>query len=116
MMTRDEEAGLRRRLRNQRRALKQLNAYVAQQALWLRLANDRSEKVERLYSAAVNKRYRTRAYRLYVWWRNRVLWRCGQLMPGWRAQWNARMWYDRGVADATRALGVPGARKFPEGQ
>lgn len=108
-----DATNLRRRLKNQRRELRKLNQYIAQQALWLQLAHARANTAHRLYNDVNNRRYRTRGYKAWVWWRNRVVWRLGQMLPAVRQHWDARNWYNRGVDDALRSLGVPSGRKFP---
>jgi len=113
-MTDADTAHLRRRISNQRRELRKLNKHIAQQRLWLQLASERTARAERAYSAAMNRRYRTRGYRLYVWWRNRIVWRVGQLLPNERGYWNARLWYEKGVRDATHYFGALPAIAFPD--
>jgi len=113
-MTHRDDALLRCRIQNQRRELRKLNKHITYLNQVLQLSNHRAAHMYLLYSQIVNRQYRTRAWRVYVWWRNQIVWRVGQLMPNWRGYWNARTWYNKGVYDAQHYFGAPRNPKFPE--
>lgn len=114
-MSATEIADLRRRVKHQRQELKKLNRHVAMLNQRVMIAGHNQHEATRRYQELLSRKYKTRWYRLWVWWRNGIRWRAVSLLP-WNRKVRSslfynRYWYNRGRDEA---IAYFGACSFPE--
>jgi hypothetical protein len=86
----------------QRHALRDANEFAAKTQQILINANNLASTMSRLRAEQMGRTYKTRYWKVWVWFRNRIVWRLGCLIPGNSAAWNKRIWYDKGQREALR--------------
>lgn len=87
---------LRRRVRNQRRALRTMGRYIKQQDETIQAAYRRSTALQNRVNELFNSPIRMKLRKLWYWWRNRIVWRIGCFIRGNRQHWEKRNYYEKG--------------------
>ena len=90
---------MHRRITNQRRELKKMARYIERLQKTLQIAYHNQATIHRALTEERNAKYRTRAYRFWIWWRTRVVWRLGAIVPGRQQYWTRRDGYEQAQRD-----------------
>jgi hypothetical protein len=90
---------LRRRVHAQRRSLRMVHRSINEkQATIVALYHDIRWRQE-IYEELHRRFYRRKLWAVWVWWRNKVVWRVGIMLAGSRRYWEVRSAYDKGYRD-----------------